>query len=124
MAINQSLERVAIRRGWSRDPIRRAYATIRDLGFTNVGRWKRPKSNPSRKVRAQVEYDFGSASLDAIVRFTDKTDVLLGTRQLFSLPPSEFHLSEALGQLRWRSETKVELTSKDQARTWAASFEV
>lgn len=121
--IYDALCRVAERRSWQTAPIAQAYASIRSLKYVNVARWGAPKANQSRRVRAQIEYDFGTVSIDGLVRFTNRSGALLGTRELFSLLPSEFYLSEALGRIRWISETRVDLESVDKTRTWSASFE-
>jgi hypothetical protein len=122
-AIHHSLCRVAEQRGWDPAPVDAAYAAIKALKYLNIIQWGKLKSNPSRRVRAQIECDFGSESLEGAVRFSDRTGTALGTRQLFSLPPSEFELTKALGNLRWVSDTRVELTSADKSRSWSASFE-
>lgn len=114
---------VARRFNWNVEAIDHAHTAVERLGFRNVQAWKRPVASPDRKVRAQLWYDFNQRAIDGTIRFTNANGTVLGERKVFTLPPTDFDLHMALGRLRWLTNTKVGLESRDRKQRWETHFE-
>lgn len=103
--------------GWSMDRAQEAYARIvqNTLRFQFV--WGKPKANPSRKMRVQVEVDFAdSVRLDVTFLDTKGHSIL---RKPFSvLGPGLGGVAFVLGKIEWLDDKSVRITHQNGRDYW------
>jgi hypothetical protein len=118
--LHSTLRSIAIERGWDVETVEFAYQCVLDRNFRNVQLWPKPVSSPDKSRKAQVEYEFDENSVEGFLIIFDAQGNRVGRHHLFSLPPTDFHLDDALGQLSWEDNETVVLQSRLGERRWRA----
>jgi hypothetical protein len=110
--VHAEMLRLASVNGWDEGPLQAAFECVVAAGFRNVQRWPKPVANRSRTLRAQVEYDFDTDGIKGTMIVTHPDGSVRLAEPVFRLPPSAFHLSDALGKVRWVDASTVALISR------------
>ena len=120
--LDQTMQQLAVERGWDMVRIRDAMKGVLDRRIENVQYWRRPKRNPSGRVQAQVLYTFDADAAKVFIVFTTRAGRELQRDHVLTLPPVDYFLHDALGTLRWEDERTVVLESRLGNESWRSSL--
>ena len=111
-ALQEGVLAVCAEWGWPTGPFEEAERRVRELRFVNRGIWKKPKSSPNRRLRAEIEYEYelDRFTITMVIRGRDGTEVK--RELLVEETPSEFVFDKHLGKLEWLSNSEVVLVPK------------
>jgi hypothetical protein len=111
-ALHEGVLAVCADRGWPAEPFGEAERKVRELNFVNRGIWKKPKSSPNRRLRAEIEYEYelDRFTITLVVRTRDGSEVKRAL--LVEETPDEFIFDKHLGRLEWLSNFEVALVPK------------
>ena len=98
--------------GWPAEPFENAHQRVFDLDFVNRGIWKKPKSSPNRRLRAEIEYEHEMDRFTLTMVVRDREGSVRKRELLIEERPSEFAFDKHLGQLKWLSNDEVALFPK------------
>jgi hypothetical protein len=117
--VHYEMLRLAAQRGWDAGALTAAYKCALDKNLRNIQLWPvRPVASPGKRVKAQVEFEFGTEDIEGSAIFTDKQGNELARQPLFQLPAGDFYLADALGKLTWEDDRTVVLTSRLKNQEW------
>jgi hypothetical protein len=110
--LHDTMRGIAMKRGWDIEAVESAYRCVQERNYRNVQRWPKPISSPDKTRKALVEYEFDEDSIEGFLILLNRQGEEVGRNPLFSLPPTDFHLYDALGQLSWEDNETVVLHSR------------
>ncbi|HYJ78430.1 MAG TPA: hypothetical protein VEW03_02415 [Longimicrobiaceae bacterium] len=117
--IHSGMCELALERGWEAERLEAAYRCALESNLRNVQVWPtKPVSSPDRSKKAEIEYDFDADSIEGSVMVLDRAGNRRAAYHMFSLPPTDFHLSDALGKLAWEDDQTVVLKGKTGEPEW------
>lgn len=90
--------------------------------YDNQWVWKKPKSNSSRTLKAQVLCLHDMEKFTAILQITDKNGKILHQNVAFKAEPDEFMFARKLGSLKWTSSNEIVLYDKAEQVISKKSF--
>ncbi len=119
--LRRGIDQLLQQTNWDREPFALTFAKAGELGLQNVWRW-RAAASPSRRTIAEVWVDHGVQACLISLVIRDRAGQELSRHELISELPDEWVYSLYLGSLRWDSDSRVALISKDNQRSWPVEF--
>jgi len=117
----QGIQGMARQQGWPETPFSTAATAVERLGYVNKWNWKRRHWNPSKTIGCDIQIELTCECALIKALFVRDKDEPVGEALLCSTRPNEFLLANLLGEVRWTSESTMELTSKDGSQRWTAT---
>jgi hypothetical protein len=103
--------------GWPMDRAQEAYAQIVRNALQFEFTWGKPKSNPSRSLRVQIQVDFADSVRLDVMFFDPKGHLIL--RKPFSvLGPGLGIVAFVLGKIEWLDDRNVRITHQNGQNYW------
>ena len=108
--------------GWDMGVVLAATKRMRECGLQFDRPWGKPVWHRSRKMAAQLRMTF-ETRVSLYVDITDKTSSSEKRLFIVELPASVYFAAQAIGKLKWLSETELQLMHKNNRDYWLINLE-
>lgn len=106
--------------GWESDGFETAYQCVKAENYTLKRLWKKPKSSPNRKIKAQLEYEVDLQETYFRAIFFDPKGQVIGQQKLHQVKTGWIWIYEVFGDFKWLDNDTVALISRDGLHQWTA----
>ncbi|EAD5703639.1 hypothetical protein ACU8IW_001260 [Listeria innocua] len=91
-----------------------AYEKVKELDYQNNYYYKKPKSSPNRKQKAQIYIEHGLYKADIYIVIFNKEQKIMRKEFILSDLPNPFVFSAHLGNLKWIDNNRLVLAHKQR----------
>lgn len=109
-------------KGMDSEPFTSTFNKIIDANYENVWLWKKPKTSPNRKHKAQILLEHEVEKIDISAIISNRQGEEITRKLLVTERPDEWFYKKYLGELKWLDNETVALISKRGGKEFIASI--